>query len=68
MGFVTRWEDYLIPYEQWEELRSKMPVECQNIIDEPLCCVGIGHNEELGWFIAGSGQGPCVFWQEKGNK
>ena len=65
MGIVCRLEDDLIHPDIWAELYNQMPLECKEVVDEPPCGLGIGRNEKLGWFIMGSGQGPCLLWQEK---
>jgi hypothetical protein len=64
MGKICRLEDDLIDPKYWDELYSKMPVECQGIVDGPAECVGIGRNDTMGWFIMASGQGPCLAWAE----
>jgi len=28
--------------------------------------VGIGYHDEVGWFILGGGQRPCLLYSEKG--
>jgi len=66
MGFVTKWEDDLIPLDQWKLLYKRMPKECQEIVDSKIPePIGIGYNKKLGWFIAGSGQGPSILWKGK---
>lgn len=65
MGFVTNWEDDLIPSEDWKELYDQMPKECQQLVDDDEQGVGIGRNEEFGWFTAFCGQGPIMDWSEK---
>lgn len=47
-----------------------MPEKCREVVDtHPWTLyggpVGIGQCEELGWFIACSGQGPFIAWSEK---
>jgi hypothetical protein len=67
MGFCCSWEDDLIAPEKWDELYKDMPKYCQEVVDicrEEPDCIGIGRNEELGWFVAGAGQGPCLMWSE----
>ena len=58
-------EKDLISPECWDELYTSMPKECQEVVEGQPDCLGIGYNEELGWFIMGSGQGPSLLWQEK---
>jgi hypothetical protein len=65
MGFITNWEDDLIPPDQWGELYHQMPEECQRLIDNNEQGVGIGRNTEYGWFTAFCGQGPVMDWYEK---
>lgn len=65
MGLVADWEDDLIPFEKWKDYYDEMPDECKKIVDNPEGCVGVGRNPELGWFVAFSGQGPCIAWSEK---
>ncbi len=62
---VDNRENDLISPEKWKELYDQMPKECQEVVDGPPECLGIGRNEKLGWFIMGSGQGPCLLWSEK---
>ena len=68
---VCALEGYLIDPDKWHDLYKKMPPECKKVVDdcdiEPDC-IGIGRNEEHGWFIIGAGQGPCLLWSEKGKK
>ena len=68
MGIVCKLEDDLIDPDKWADLYNQMPIKCKELVDEPLCCLGIGQNEKLGWFIMGSGQGPSLLWQEKNGK
>jgi len=65
MGIVCKLEDDLIPPEKWNLFYNNMPKECQEVADAPLECIGIGKNDKLGYFIMGSGQGPCLLWKEK---
>jgi hypothetical protein len=58
-------EKELIDPKLWRGLYFKMPQKCKEIVDGPVECIGIGRNKELGWFIMGSGQGPCLLWTEK---
>jgi len=60
------WENDLISSEKWFEFYKEMSDECKKIVDAAEGdCVGIGRNEEFGWFIGGSGQGPELLWTEK---
>jgi hypothetical protein len=62
------YESDLIAPDQWRKLYPTMPRRCQKFVEEmeeAPDCMGLGHNDELGWFIAGSGQGPDIYWQEK---
>jgi len=68
MGIICKLENDLIYPEKWKSLYNKMPKECQKIVNGPPECIGIGKNKKLGWFIMGSGQGPCLLWSEKGDK
>lgn len=68
MGFVTDWEEDLIDPRCWKELYDEMPKECQLLIDDKEECVGIGKNDQLGWFTAFCGQGPVLDWSEKERK
>lgn len=65
MSKCAKFEDDLLPVELWKNFYHIMPRMCQEVVDGPPECLGIGRNEELGWFIAGSGQGPCICWVEK---
>ena len=65
MGFVWDLEDDLIHPDLWDALYSSMPKECKEVVDGPPDCIGIGYNDEYGWFILGSGQGPYLCWSEK---
>lgn len=71
MGYVTNYEDDLIKPSEWRNFYNEMPIECQEIVDaDPWSLggpTGIGRNEELGWFVCGSGQGPFLIWSEKQN-
>lgn len=66
MGIICNLEDDLISPEKWWGLYNEMPNECREVViydsDQPI---GIGKNEEYGWFIIGSGQGPVLLWSEK---
>ena len=68
IGFVTSWEDDLIHPKHWKELYNEMPIECQRLIDDHEEGIGIGKNEEFGWFTAFCGQGPVMDWSEKESK
>ena len=65
MGIVCRLEDDLIDPKEWPWLYDKMPDECKRVVDSPPQSIGIGRNKELGWFVMGCGQGPCLCWSEK---
>lgn len=73
-------EASLIPGNEWtEEKITNFPEDVQTKIR--LCIppylkddsgkailphpTGIGHNEEVGWFCLGVGQGPFIIWLEK---
>lgn len=65
-----RLERDLISSLKWKEMYDQMPVQCQNEVDKmdkpwDGCSVGIGRNDEVGWFILGCGQGPFVIWIER---
>jgi hypothetical protein len=60
-----RLERDLIDPAKWNRLYSKMPRECQRLIDRNEQQIGIGRNDCVGWFILGCGQGPFVIWTEK---
>ena len=54
--------------EKWNDLYNEMPEKCRQFIKEMESspdCMGLGKNNKLGWFIAGSGQGPSIYWSEK---
>lgn len=62
-------ESKLIDPDQWDTLYEQMPKHCQETVDrlrESPDCIGIGYYAEIGWFIVGAGQGPCLLWSEKG--
>lgn len=66
MGKVAKWEDDLIHPNEWPVHYDSMPQKCKDLIDDKdVYALGIGKNEELGWFIAMSGQGPVIVWSEK---
>ena len=66
MGFVCKLEDDLISPKKWKELYDEMPPECKRQVDGPNHYpTGIGRNEELGWFVMATGQGPILMWSEK---
>ena len=65
MGIVCDLEDDLISPDLWRKLYDIMPKECQKAIDDKEYAIGIGINPKYGWFIMGSGQGPCLLWAEK---
>lgn len=62
---MTDYEKDLIPPDRWPELYEQMLLECKEVVGGPPDCTGIGKSEKLGWFICGSGQGPCLLWSEK---
>ncbi len=68
MGIVCRTENDLIDPDKWLSLYEEMPEECKKVVDGPRDCIGIGKNADLGWFIMGSGQGPCLLWSERSQK
>jgi hypothetical protein len=41
-----------------------MPKECQEASKETGCPIGIGRNDQVGWFVLGCGQGAFVIWVE----
>jgi hypothetical protein len=74
---LAEFEGDLVATDRWEYLYGEMPPECQRLVDEWAECetamefiqkqggpVGIGRNDELGWFIACCGQGPFIAWSE----
>lgn len=72
MSFCADFEDHLISPDKWDELYPQMPVKCRELVDrmriDPMSeggPVSIGKSDELGWFIACSGQGPFIAWAEK---
>jgi len=68
MSLCANYEDDMIPSEKWRELFNEMPKKCQEFVEEmerAPDCMGLGKNEEYGWFICGSGQGTGVYWSEK---
>lgn len=67
MGFVCRLEDDLIDPDTWLDIYDQMPDKCKEVVDAPPQCLGIGRNKKYGWFIMGSGQGPCLIWSENKN-
>jgi len=64
VGIVCKLEDDLIHPNKWKSFYGEMPKECKEVVDSPPECIGIGKNDKLGWFIMGSGQGPCLCWAE----
>jgi hypothetical protein len=67
-----RLERDLIGSDKWQDRYDEMPPKVQRTVDriakDPWsegCSIGIGHNEEVGWFILGCGQGPFLIWIEK---
>ena len=64
MGIVCRLEDDLIHPDKWKDLYDETPEECQEVVDGPAQSLGIGYNDNLGWFIMGFGQGPSLCWSE----
>lgn len=65
MGIICALERDLIDPALWSDLYDQMPEECKVVVDSPPDCLGIGRNDKYGWFIIGSGQGPCLCWSEK---
>lgn len=61
-------EKQLIDWEKLKKIKEHLPVYCQRLLDmtpdELGGSTGIGRNEELGWFVMGCGQGPCLLWTE----
>lgn len=69
MGIVCNLENYLISTKDWNKYLDKLPKYIlDNVINKPPECVGFGHHPELGWFVMGSGQGPCLLWVENDKK
>ena len=60
-------EEDLIPPYLWNEFSTLLiPIEILEVAMNPEPQgLGIGYNEELGWFILGSGQGPGLVWSQK---
>lgn len=58
--------DDLLQMEDWEKHREEMPQECLDAIEKHGERIGLGRNDELGWFIVGaSNQGLVIYWKEK---
>jgi len=66
MGIVNKLEDDLIHPDKWKDLYREMPMKCKEVVDGVSDCIGIGKNRKHGWFIMMSGQGPSMYWSEKG--
>ncbi len=65
-GMVCHLERYLISPHDWPDYRDKVPEYIlDNVINGPPDCIGFGYCYKLGWFVMGSGQGPCLLWAEK---
>ena len=69
-----RLERDLIGSDKWAEHYDDMPPTVKEVVNnfrnpdfDPFsygCSIGVGHNEEVGWFVLGCGQGPIVLWIE----
>jgi len=69
-----RLERDLIKRDKWHDRYDSMPPTIREVVDnfnnpdfDPFsygCSVGIGHNDEVGWFLLGSGQGPFLLWAD----
>lgn len=57
-------EKDLVPPRMWPDLVDLMPDKCREVAEGEPDCLGIGRNQELGWFVMGSGQGPAILWSE----
>ena len=62
-------EKKLINWEKLRERKDELPEYCRKIFDtldaDPEALggpAGIGWDENLGWFVLGSGQGPFLHW------
>lgn len=58
-------EARMIPYEQWaekvpEHVRTMAEVEVKDMVP-----TGIAYDDERGWCIIQTGQGPYIFWSER---
>ena len=62
-------EREMISRSKWRSFYNEMPAECRKIIEKekerPSGLIGLGHNEEVGYFVLMSGQGPFICWAEK---
>jgi hypothetical protein len=68
-----RLERDLIGSNKWPQYYEKMHQTVKEVVDnlrnpdfDPChgCSIGIGFNEEVGWFVLGCGQGPMLLWTE----
>ncbi|MGD9156858.1 MAG: hypothetical protein PVG39_00490 [Desulfobacteraceae bacterium] len=58
-------EKIMLPSELWKHFYDIMPKECKEVVDNSEPLIGIGRHKKIGWYIVGSGQGPCLLWSEK---
>lgn len=66
MKSIFKLEKKMIHPSKWKKFYNIMPRECQEVVDGPPDALGIGYDEEYGWYILGCGQGPYMCWNEKG--
>jgi hypothetical protein len=73
---VFELERCMVPYEDWFLYKDKLPKGVWTLLENHMTdldnygmgCVeglGMGYREDVGHFVLGSGQGPCVVWMEK---
>jgi hypothetical protein len=62
-----RLERDLIRPDSWRLYYDQMTTYCQHLIDIDAQQIGIGWNDEIGWFVLCCGQGPFLVWAEKEN-
>lgn len=72
MGMVWKLEEDLMPIEFWDDYEHNFPDHVQKELGFSRlgmsAPIGIGWNEDTGWFCLCSGQGPFMAWSEKGEE
>lgn len=73
---VFQLEKRLIPFYEWVNHKDKLPTNIWNMIANHMAAIelygggsvgplGLGFDDELGYYMLASGQGPFVVWMEK---
>lgn len=62
-------EKKAIPPDRWDEVPEYVKREVRGVIDDPnnRIPIAFAYDEELGWCILSTGQGPFFVWVEHQN-